>query len=152
MAGHDVIAQLATDQVIAITLYGEARSEPVEGRIAVASVVMNRVKAKRFGHDARAVCLAPMQFACWQPKDGQRNYEEVLSVARSVVNGAEAGPILRECAWIALGVLSGDLLDRVNGSTHYVTADLFRIAPPAWAKGKTPSVRVASQLFFAGIS
>lgn len=152
MTDADVIAQLATDQVLAVTLYGEARSEPVEGRIAVASVVMNRVKAGRFGHDARAVCLAPMQFSCWQPKGGQKNYEEVMAVVRSAVNGAVIGPIMRECAWIALGALSGDLLDRVNGSTHYVTADLFRIAPPAWAKGKTPVVRVGSHLFFAGIS
>lgn len=152
MTDADLLAQLATDQVLAITLYGEARGEAVEGRIAVASVVMNRVKAKRFGHDARAVCLAPLQFSCWQPKGGQENYDDVMAIARATANGTAPGPILRECAWIALGALSGDIRDRVNGSTHYLTADLFRIAPPAWAKGKTPAVRVGSQLFFAGIA
>lgn len=147
-----MIAQLATDQVLAVTLYGEAESEPIEGRIAVASVVMNRVKAGRFGHDARAVCLAPMQFSCWQPKNGQKNYEAVLAVVRSMVNGAAMGPIMRECAWIAAGALSGAMRDSVKSSTHYLTADLFRINPPAWTKGKTPTIRVGSQLFWAGIA
>lgn len=159
MTDRDAIAQLASDQVLAITLYGEARSEPVEGRIAIASVIRNRVNAD-VGHDGkpdwwgegyRGVCLAPMQFSCWQPKGGEQNYADVIAVVRSTVNRVAIGPVLRECLWLALGIISGDLRDRVNGATHYLTADLFRINPPAWAKGKTPSARVGAHLFFKDI-
>lgn len=156
MTDADAIAQLATDHVLAITLYGEARSEPVEGRIAIASVIRNRVntdlgtdqKPDWWGEGYKGVCLAPMQFSCWQPKGGAQNYAEVMAVVRAAVNGAAVGPVMRECAWLALGIISGDLRDRVNGATHYLTADLFRVNPPAWAKGKPPVARVGAHLFF----
>lgn len=160
MTDAQLIAQLASDQVLAITLYGEARSEPVEGRIAVACCIRNRVEAD-LGHDQKpdwwgegytGVCLAPWQFSCWTPKGGAANYDAVMDVVRSAVNGLALGPIMRECAWIAMGTIGRDLQDRVNGSTHYLTADLFRIAPPKWAKGKTPQVRVGAHLFFRSIA
>lgn len=161
MTDQEAIAQLATDQVLAITLYGEARGEPVEGRIAIASVIRNRVntdigkdqKPDWWGEGYRGVCLAPAQFSCWSPKGGgQRNYDEVMAVVRSAVNGAALGPVMRECAWLAMGIISGDLIDRVNGATHYLTADLFRLNPPAWTKGKVPVVRVSAHLFFNNIA
>lgn len=160
MTDQDAIAQLATDQVLAITLYGEGRSEPIEGRIAIASVIRNRVNAD-IGNDARpdwwgegyrGVCLAPMQFSCWQSRDGEQNYQDVIATVRSTVNGSPIGPILRECAWIAFGIMGGEIRDRVKGSTHYLTADLFRVAPPKWAKGRTPVARVGAHLFFTGVA
>lgn len=162
MTDTEQIASLASDQVLAITLYGEARSEPVEGRIAIASVIRNRVntdigndsKPDWWGEGYRGVCLAPWQFSCWTPKGGpgqQQNYDVVMAVVRAALNGVSPGPVMRECLWLALGIISGDLRDRVNGATHYLTADLFRINPPLWAKGKTPPVRIGSHLFFKDV-
>lgn len=160
MTDAAAIALLSTDQVLAITLYGEARSEPVEGRIAIASVIRNRVNADLgndqkpdwWGEGYKGVCLAPWQFSCWTPKGGEQNYADVMAAVHTAVNGAPIGPVLRECAWLALGIIGGDLRDRVNGATHYLTADLFRINPPKWAKGKTPLVRVGAHLFFKDVA
>lgn len=159
MTDQEAIAQLATDQVLAVTLYGEGRSEPIEGRIAIASVIRNRVNADLgsdgkpdwWGEGFRGVCLAPMQFSCWQAKDGAANYAEVMAAVRSAVNGAPIGPIMRECAWIAFGIIGGEIRDRVSGATHYLTADLFRANPPKWAKGRTPVARVGAHLFFRDV-
>ena len=61
----EVKARLSDLEVTLVTLFGEARGEPVEGLIAVGSVIRNRVKAARFGSTYRAVCLARWQFSCW---------------------------------------------------------------------------------------
>lgn len=159
MTDTERIALLASDQVLAVTLYGEARSEPVEGRIAIASVIRNRVNADLgndqkpdwWGEGYRGVCLAPWQFSCWMPQGGQQNYDVVMAVVRTLVNGQGVGPVMRECLWLALGIISGDLADRVSGCTHYLTADLFRMNPPKWTKGKTPQVRLGPHLFFKNI-
>ena len=44
-----LFATLDDAQVIALTLYGEARGEGVEGRIAVANVIRNRLTSGRWG-------------------------------------------------------------------------------------------------------
>lgn len=158
MTDAAAIALLSTDQVLAITLYGEARGEQVEGRIAIASVIRNRVntdlggdqKPDWWGEDYKGVCLAPWQFSCWTPKGGEQNYAEIMSVVRAAVNGAAIGPIMRECAWIAFGIIGGDIRDRVKGATHYYNpaAMVPKNRVPDWAKGKTPVALVGSHLFF----
>src|SRR5512134_3045692 len=56
--------------VMARTVYGEARGEPHEGRLAVAHVILNRARAGGwFGAGVSEVCL---QFSCWNPGDPNR--------------------------------------------------------------------------------
>ena len=79
-----------TINIFARTLWGEARSEGVEGIEAVASVILNRVRvAKLFngywwGNDIIQVCQKPYQFSCWLKSDPQ--YQRVVSVISSLVN------------------------------------------------------------------
>ena len=49
-------------RIVISTLYFECRGESIPGRLAVASVIWNRAKAKCISLDA--VCLAPKQFSC----------------------------------------------------------------------------------------
>ena len=49
----DMIAEMLT--CIALNVYYEARSEPLEGQYAVAHVVLNRVASPRFPDDACTV-------------------------------------------------------------------------------------------------
>ncbi len=65
--------------ILAKTLYGEARGEGLSGLEAVANTIINRVntaKAKggRFwwGNDIISVCQKPYQFSCWNKKDPNR--------------------------------------------------------------------------------
>lgn len=150
MRDEEIVPALSELQVVALTLWGEARGEPIEGRFAVANAIRNRVKAQRasFGFSPRDVCLKAWQFSCWLPGPvGGANYQSVLAAARHLL-GADAlgGPVVRECVWIADGLLGFQFGDTVQGSTHYLTAALFADAPPAWAKGKTPTCQVNRHL------
>jgi hypothetical protein len=150
MSDQDLIAQLTDDEIVALTLYGEARGEGQMGLEAVASVIVNRVKAKRFGPTARAVCLAPWQFSCWKESAGQADYLALIHEGQKLASGLLDSTI-EGCLHIALEVVDGTLPDSVQGSTHYVTEALYKLKPPAWAKGQQPTLKVGRQLFFAGI-
>jgi hypothetical protein len=48
---------------LATAVYFEAKGEPLDGQLAVAQVILNRVEAGRFGRDICAVVKAPRQFS-----------------------------------------------------------------------------------------
>lgn len=151
MTDAEVIAALNAPQVLALTLYGEARGERIDGRAAVACVVRNRVEAARYGADYKAVCLAPLQFSCWAPKGGSLNYETVLQAARLVKNGKVTSGALRECLWIAQGIVDYHVQDITRKATHYITRDLWETRPPKWTLGLTPVIGIGAHVFFAGV-
>lgn len=140
-----VLAYLATlpDRIIlALTIWAEARGEPVDGQIAVACVVRNRLRGGRW----RDVCLAPEQFSCFNevPDDGP-----VARAATALMTGVDT-PALAQAVWIADGVMGGAARDNTHGATHYYApaAMVPRGTVPAWAKGQTPVAQVGAQLFF----
>ncbi len=49
--------------LIARVVYAEARGEPFEGQVAVATVVLNRYVCGKFGNSISSVVFAPEQFA-----------------------------------------------------------------------------------------
>jgi len=145
------VDQLTDPQVFIVTLYGEARSEPVEGIIAVASCVRNRVQDGRWGKSYRAVCLAPWQFSCWSPKGGTRNFDRVSTLVRTMAEKkAVTDPVIRELAYFAHGFIHDLIRDTVKGSTHYHTATLQ--PRPKWAQDVVPAVQRASHVFYAGVA
>lgn len=125
--------------VMARTLFGEARGEPQDGQVAVAWTIVNRWRSgKWFGALSIAgVCQKRKQFSCWNPDD---------PTYRSMVT---AGPTtLAPFVTIARDVLDGKILDPTDGATHYFADS---IATPKWAIGKTPTVKLGHHLFFADI-
>lgn len=50
-------------ECLASAVYFEAKSEPLDGQLAVAQVILNRVEKGRFGGDICAVVMAPKQFS-----------------------------------------------------------------------------------------
>lgn len=150
----EIIAQLSEAQVVALTLFGEARGEPIEGRIAIASIIRNRVTLKRhaFGLTPREACLKRWQFSCWIPEGGAVNYG-VLMDAVHLVSSNALSPMLRECLWVADGALGGLFLESVKGSTHYYNPAAMKPAGtmPDWAVGKTPACTINAHLFFKDI-
>lgn len=153
MTDADVMAALSDFDALWLTLYGEVRSEPIEGIVAVASVIRNRV-GKRFGDSYKVVCLAPKQFSCWN--DGtDANHARLMEKARLVVGDyAERStqspdPIVRQLKFLAQGIMNGDLLDRSKHADHYMTTELFIAKPPAWAEKQTPTCYVGAHAFFA---
>lgn len=134
----------------ALTVYGEASGEPIEGRIAVACVIRNRLKTGRWGSTYESVCLSPWQFSCWRSAGGEENYRRLMAlVAKVDTGGGLDDPIYAETRWMVDGLSRGVLLDRVHKATHYFTASIPEI--PKWAHGKAPVARVGAHVFFEGI-
>lgn len=141
---------LSEHQVFLVTLYGEARSEPIEGLIAVACCVRNRVQSGYRGRTYHEVCLAPWQFSCWNPAGGARNYERVAALVRRLAEGEPVtDPALRETAYLAAGVMKGFVRDTVKGSRHYHVAKMGE--RPAWARDRVPTVQRGSHVYYAGV-
>lgn len=74
--------------LLAKAVHGEARGEPYIGKVAVAAVILNRVKDPRFPNTIAGVIYQPGAFTA--VSDGQINLapdEESLRAARDALNG-----------------------------------------------------------------
>lgn len=128
----DLFLSLANYDLLGLLLYLEGRGEPIEGRIAIACVVRNRTRGKLRYHD---VILAPKQFSCFLSSD--QNYPIAVKRAQELAQGdvtKKPNPILRECIWIAQGVISGVVFDNTSGANHYYNP---KVCNPSWAAKMT---------------
>lgn len=130
--------------VLARTVYGEARGEPVRGQEAVAAVVMNRVRRARraggwwWGATVAEVCTKPFQFSCWNA--GDPNLPVLLGAG-------DGDPAFAVCRRIAARAVAGALRDPTRGATHYHAKGAF----PAWARGRAPAAAIGRHLFYNDI-
>ena len=125
---------------LARTIYGEARGETLKGKIAVAHVVLNRVKAKSWwGRTIHGVCRKPWQFSAWNANDPNRPRMERVTISDR---------LYRDCLYAAVGAIQGHLKDPTKGSCHYHT----RAVAPRWSQGKRPVVTIGAHRFYNDIS
>lgn len=131
-------------ELLARTLYGEARGENVRGKEAVACVIVNRVKRARerggywWGNSFRGVCLKPWQFSCWN--EGDPNLEKLKTVTPE-------NRVFQTCIRIARRAARGAIDDPTGGATHYHAKGIH----PPWARTKAPSAEIGRHLFYANI-
>lgn len=130
--------------VLARTLYGEARAGRVRVKEAIAAVVMNRVRRAKerggywWGSSVAEVCRRPWQFACWNPG----------STARARLEALDAGnATFRSCLRITRRAIRGALKDPTAGATHYHDRD----ANPHWARGRAPAAEIGGRAFYNDI-
>jgi len=86
----DLNYNISRDEIILLAriIHGEARGEDFKGKVAVGSVILNRIKSNRFPNTIRDVILQKGQFSSLM--DGQANYypgEEELQAARASLLG-----------------------------------------------------------------
>lgn len=130
--------------VLARTLWGEARTEGTIGMEAVAHVVLNRVKVARahghywWGNTIIQVCQKPYQFSCWNRSDP--NFRKLQAVDESNLYFATALRIARRA--VAGTLRSSE--DPTLGATHY-HADYVA---PYWAKGEKPNAIIGRHIFY----
>jgi N-acetylmuramoyl-L-alanine amidase len=145
---RDDVHALGDVGVLALTLFGETRNQPIEGKVAVGCVVRNRVRAKTgFGGSFSDVCLAPNQFSCWAAIGGPENYQTVMAMAQAYDRGDWNDPIFRECQYIAVGIVGDHLRDNSGGALYYLTRELFEAKPPLWARRLKLSARIGAHVF-----
>lgn len=133
--------------ILAKTIYGEARGEGALGREAVACTIINRWQSdKWFGAPSIAlVCQKPWQFSCWNKDDPNLAKMEALTLLDAT---------FRDCIGIALTVIANSSdarwagRDKSRGATHYF-ADT--IAAPKWAGGKKPCAIIGHHKFFKDV-
>lgn len=135
-------------EYIGLTLYGEARGESLEGKVAVANVLKNRVQSGRWGKNYEAVTLAPKQFSCWNGNDP--NLPKLRALADALSDGiTPSDPALGACLWVADGLLGGHLPNPVQDATHYFAVSMKDA--PAWSRSGEFVARVGNHLFFAKV-
>ena len=141
MPGLVIPLLLADLEIGALTIRAEARGETLEGQVAVAHVIINRVKARhRRESTISGVCLEPLQFSAWNLDDPNR---------------AKMGetPWSDDTLLLALAALLRAIdedrrgIDPTEGALHYHTKN----ARPRWSRGIKPTVVIGHHQFYAGI-
>ena len=127
-------------EILVRTVYGEARSEPFEGKLAVAYSILTRWKSKKWyaGKTAASTAMMDRQYSAWNSgKEFDKN-------RRAMCDATEAE--LVECANAVTAAITGTEPDPTDGATHYCHISLA----PNWATG-TPTVTIGSHAFYKDI-
>lgn len=119
---------MVTLQCLALAIYFEARGEPLEGQIAVAEVIYNRVVDTRYPDDVCSVVYQRKQFS-WT-HDGKSD------VPKNTL-------VWEEIKELASQVMRGDLFDG-HGATHYHSVDV----KPYWTDGLTYVGQYGNHIFY----
>ena len=128
--------------LLARTIWGEARGESFRGKLAVGWVARNRVEHPRWwGRDLESVLTKPAQFSCWNPDDpnaarcravgpDDRAFIECLAAARAVTEGTIADPT--------------GACEQGDGADHYHVAGL----EPGWSRDQVPLITIGRHVFY----
>lgn len=112
--GRRISATQAELEILARIVKGEAAQCSFEGKVAVAAVVLNRVRHSRWPNTIKGVAHQPYQFSCYNANVRNRLYW---------------GPIPQSCWDAARAALNGQ--DPTSGSTYYFNPYLVK---PSWAR------------------
>jgi N-acetylmuramoyl-L-alanine amidase len=132
------LEKLPDAELLARCIWGEARGESIRGKLAVAHVVLNRVKAKpSYGRSIKEVVLRASQFSCFNENDP--NLMKILSLNSS-------NPDLAYCRAVAEIALLADSPDPTGGASHYHAAQV----KPLWAGSPqmTFLCKIGNHLFY----
>lgn len=149
----DVLSNLGPVHAAQLTLYGEARNQPVLGMVAVLAVLANRLSQRRksWGSTWTQVCLASWQFSCWNPSDP--NYPVLLKLASLLTAGTRTpyDPAFDICGYLADRAVYHELDDNTKGATHYFNPAV--VAAPAWASPPASrTVVIGDHAFYRGVA
>ncbi len=125
----DAQAMDKEQQCIADAIYHEARGESFEGMLAVANVIVNRIKSKDFPNTACGVVYQRKQFS-W-----------------TLLPAKIATPVLdygSSILYISKLAVQSRLIDITRGATHYHATSVS----PYWTDSKVKVFSVGKHLFY----
>lgn len=132
--------------ILARTIWGEARGESPAGKVAVAWTIRNRVfdgkENSWWGEGYAGVCQKPYQFSCWNKSDPNYPY----------LNGTRQIPFreLAQCRVAGDQVIDGNVPDPTGGATHYYAIAMKK--PPAWSAKAKQTLKLGGHVFFRDVA
>lgn len=120
---------------LAQAVYFEARSEPLEGQLAVAQVVLNRVRSAFWPND---ICSVVFQ-------NEHRRHGCQFSFACDGLSDNPHNPRAWQRSKLVAAVALQDLWDDVTGAATHYHADYVA---PEWRRAMDPTVRYGRHLFY----
>ena len=139
---EEKVVELKDEEVMALTLYGEARGASFDAKLGMAQVMWNRAKDGRFGKDIKEVVTKPKQFSCYN--DSDPNLSILMEVVEDFGSKFEENIHLRECYMVALAVINGTLRGKVKDSLYYHTTGVN----PKWNKNMKLEAKIGNTLFW----
>lgn len=136
--------------IMARTIYGEARGETFQGKVEVAHVILNRAAIGGWwGDTIIKVCLKPWQFSCWNQNDPNRELLEKINYRGNPYRAWDRD-VFRDCLYIAHGARRGFLTSNLDGkATHYYAPKA--ISEPKWTEGATFLGAVGDHRFYGDV-
>ena len=149
LAGLLSSTPIADVECLAMNIYHEARNQPFAGQLAVASVVINRVRDERFPDTVCEVVRQGPTRPSW------KGTGELIPVRNRCqfswyCDGKSDKPLelkqFKRIYLLAIDILRGDTLnlDITDGATHY-HADYVT---PSWASSKTKTIEIEDHIFY----
>jgi N-acetylmuramoyl-L-alanine amidase len=119
-----------------MTIWGEARGESYEGKVAVGEVIRNRVKRKYNGDGSiPGTVLRKFQFSCWNTEDPNRILMSKLD---------DSTDLVKECinAW-----KDSESTNLTKGAVLYCNLKVVSFIP-SWAMPNKQCAVVGSHTFY----
>lgn len=128
---------------LALNVYHEAKNQSFMGQVAVAQVVMNRVKDARYPN---TVCDVVKQAETYKykPSIPIKNKCQFSWYCDGKSDKPEEPKAWRDAMHVANGVYNGHIGDFVEGATHYHAY----YVNPSWAKVKQYVLRIDDHIFY----
>src|SRR5258708_4324171 len=104
---------LGEDEILGLTIIGEARGELIQGQVAVGSVIRNRVNAHKTIYQTE--CLKPKQFSLMRINSITNNRSYRLINGQYITDR-----YLAQCMFVAVGIVGDEILDNTHGAQYYL--------------------------------
>ena len=130
---------------LALNIYHEARDQPFIGQVAVAQVVMNRVRDDRYPDDVCGVVKQGPTYS-WREDFPVRNRCQFSWYCDGKSDEPKEPTTYSKLYDMALDLVYGDItvVDITEGATHYHADYVF----PAWRKTKTKTIEIEDHIFY----
>lgn len=133
--------QINAANILARTLFAEARGEGEKGIDAVASVILNRSNGK--AENFPKVCLAKKQFSCWNDKKDLTpdKYKYLMPVAAS--KPGKDREMWLYCQKIAGQMMFGEFKSTIGNRNAYHTISVT----PSWDTAMSDKTTIGNHIF-----
>ena len=130
---------------LALNVYHEARDQPFIGQVAVAQVVMNRVRDNRYPDGVCEVVKQGETYS-WKPDFPVRHRCQFSWYCDGKDDTPHEPTTYGALYEMAADLVYGDItvVDITEGATHYHADYVF----PAWRKTKTRTIEIEDHIFY----